>query len=89
MAAAISVRNRGRNQRQNNTGKGRSLTKFGRVCFLLNKGSPTVYMSHNITTCNKLSDRDKQEMVRHAALTLDVDSDQDSPTPIPGWDLDD
>ena len=89
VAAAFSVRNRGRNQRQNNTGKGRSLTKFCRVCFLLNKGSPTVYTSHNITTCNKLSDRDKQEMVRHAALTLDVDSDQDSPTPIPGWDLDD
>jgi len=86
VAAAFSMRNRGRNQRQHNPSKGRSLNKFCRICFLLNKGSPSAYTSHNITSCNKLSDRDKQEMARHAALTIEEDSESDSPTPIPGWD---
>ena len=89
VAAAFSMRNKGRNQRQNNPSKGRSLNKFCRICFLLNKGSPSGYTSHNITSCNKLSDRDKQEMARHAALTIEEDSDSDSPTPIPGWDTPD
>ena len=87
--AAFSVRggNRNRGQRRNTAPKGRSLNKFCRVCFLLNKGSPSVYTSHNITTCNKLSDRDKQEMTRGAAIALDDESDDpDTPTPIPGWD---
>lgn len=91
-AAAFSVRGnpRQRGQRRgNNSNRGKSLNKFCRVCFLLNKGSPNVYTSHNIITCSKLSDRDKQEMTRGAAMTVEEESDDpDNPTLIPGWDTD-
>jgi hypothetical protein len=60
--------NRNCAQRRPSSQKGRQLNKFCRICFLLNKGSHNIYTSHNITTCNKLSDRDKQEMARGAAI---------------------
>lgn len=91
-AAAFSVRGnfRQRGQRRGNTSftsKGRSLNKFCRICFLTNKGSPNIYTSHTINTCNKLSERDKQELARGAALAVEEESDDpDNPTPIPGWD---
>ena len=88
VAAAFVSRgnNRFRGQRKN-TSNNRSLNKFCRICFLLNKGSPNIYTSHNITSCNKLSDRDKQEMARVAAVTLE-DDDDNQPLPIAGWDTD-
>lgn len=83
-----NFRNRGSNRGHFNRGK--PLTKFCRVCFLLNKGSPNVYTSHTISTCTKLSDRDRQEMTRNAAIAIvdeeDESDDPDQPTPIPGWD---
>jgi hypothetical protein len=91
VAAAFTTRGQNRNrggQRRTNFQKGKQITKFCRICFLLNKGSPNVYTSHNITNCNKLSDRDKQEMARGAAISLDDAGDPDTPLPIPGWDTD-
>jgi hypothetical protein len=87
LAAAFHTRGRGRGRGRSTLTRGtRSTGKFCRVCFLTNRGSPQSYTSHTIMTCNKLSDRDKQEMVRHAAMTMDDTEDQDSPTLIPGWD---
>jgi hypothetical protein len=88
IAAAFSTRgrNRGRGHTTFNRGP-RSTGKFCRICFLTNRGSPQSYTSHNITSCNKLSDRDKQEMARHAALIVDEPEDPDSPTMVPGWDI--
>jgi hypothetical protein len=90
VAAAFNTRppNRNRTQRRQSSQRGRQLNKFCRICFLLNKGSPNIYTSHNITTCNKLSDRDKQEMARGAAISLEEEEDTTTPTPIPGWDTD-
>ena len=88
--AASSFRGkRFRGRGRGNFQKNRSISKFCRICFLLNKGSPHVYTSHNITTCSKLSDRDKQDMARHAAAVLEESDDPDTPQPIPGWDVDD
>jgi hypothetical protein len=87
-ASSFSNRGRNRNQRRSNNQRGKQLNKFCRICFLLHKGSPNIYTSHNITTCMKLSERDKQEMARGAAVTLDEEEDLDTPTPIPGWDTD-
>ena len=83
-AASFSCGNsRFRRQRRINSSKAKSSNKFCRVCFLLNKGSPNIYTSHTITTCNKLM------MTRGAAITLDDESDDpDHPTLIPGWDTD-
>jgi hypothetical protein len=89
VAASFHPRGRGRGRgRQTSLRPARSSGKFCRVCFLTNRGSPQIYTSHTIMTCNKLSDRDKQEMVRHAAVTLDEPEDPDTPTLIPGWDTD-
>ena len=83
-AASFSRGNsRFRGQHRFNSSKAKSSNKFCRVCFLLNKGSPNIYTSHTITTCNKLM------MTRGAAITLDDESDDpDHPTLIPGWDTD-
>jgi hypothetical protein len=89
VAALFHPRRRGRGRsRQTSLRPAQSSGKFCRVCFLTNKGSRQTYTSHTIMTCNKLSDCDKQEMVRHAALTLDEQEDLDTPTLIPGWDKD-
>ena len=89
VAASFHPRGRGRGRgRQTSLRPARSSGKFCRVCFLTNRGSPQIYTSHTIMTCNKLSDHDKQEMVRHAAVTLDEPEDPDTPTLIPGWDTD-
>jgi hypothetical protein len=90
IAAAFTPRapNHNRGQRRPTFPRGKQITKFCRICFLLNKGSPNIYTSHNITNCNKLSDRDKQEMARGAAISLEDTEDHDNPMPIPGWDTD-
>ena len=88
VVAAFNVRGRGRNRGRTTFPRGNLPSgKFCRICFLTNRGSPQAYTSHTIMTCNKLSDRDKQEMVRHAALTLDEPEDTETPTPIVGWDI--
>jgi hypothetical protein len=90
VAASFYSRGRGRGRgRQAPPRSTRPSGKFCRVCFLTNRGSPQAYTSHTIMTCNKLSDRDRQEMVRHAAVTLEDQEDPDTPTLIPGWDTDD
>jgi|688.fasta_scaffold356394_1 hypothetical protein len=91
VAAAFYTRGgRSRGRTRSFPTRGRNISKFCRICFLLNKGSPNIYTSHNINQCSKLSDRDKQEMARHAAVTLDAEfEDPDHPTPVPGWDLED
>lgn len=88
VVAAFNIRGRGRNRGRPALPKSNLPSgKFCRICFLTNRGSPQAYTSHTIMTCNKLSDRDKQEMVRHAALTLEEPEDLDTPTPILGWDI--
>jgi hypothetical protein len=60
VAASFHPRGRGRGRgRQTSLRPARSSDKFCRVCFLTNRGSPQIYTSHTIMTCNKLSDRDK------------------------------
>ena len=76
-----------RGQRRFQSAKPKSSGKFRRICFLLNKNSPNIYTSHTITICSNLFDRDKQEMSRVAAITLDDESnDPDTPTPrVQSW----
>jgi len=92
VAAAFYTRGGGRSRGRTRhlPSRGRTLSRFCRICFLLNKGSPSTYTSHNINQCSKLSERDKQEMARNAAVTLDDELDEpQEPTHVVGWDLED
>jgi len=90
VAAAFYSRGRGRGRGKQTFQRGTpSSGKFCRVCYLTNRGSPQAYTSHTIMTCTKLSDRDRQEMVSHASVTLEDQEDSDTPAVIPGWDTDD
>ena len=65
--------------------------KFCRICFIANKGSPRTYTSHSIANCQRLSQRDKQDLAtRLNQLSLDEDEEDEdehaTPQHVPGWD---
>ena len=88
--AAMSFPRRGRARGRSNAPLPRVGDKFCRICFIANKGSPRVYTSHSIATCQRLSQRDRQDLsVRLNQLDIEDDDEEDEhaiPQHVPGWD---
>ena len=60
--AAISFRRRGKYRGRSSAPLPRVGDKFCRICFIAHKGSPRTYTRHSIATCQRLSQRDKQDL---------------------------
>ena len=89
--AAMSFNRRGRFRGRSFAPPPRVGDKFCRICFIANKGSPRTYTSHSIANCQRLSQRDKQDLAtRLNQLSLDEDEEDEdehaTPQHVPGWD---
>ena len=89
--AAMSFNRRGRFRGRSFAPPPRVGDKFCRICFIANKGSPRTYTSHSIANCQRLSQRDKQDLAtRLNQLSLDEDEEEEdehaTPQHVPGWD---
>ena len=89
--AAISFQRRGKYRGRSSAPLPRVGDKFCRICFIANKGSPRTYTSHSIANCQRLSQRDKQDLAtRLNQLSLDEDEEDEdehaTPHYVPGWD---
>ena len=92
--AAISFQRRGKYRGRSSAPLPRVGDKFCRICFIANKGSPRTYTSHSIATCQRLSQRDKQDLaVRLNQLDIQDDDEEEDehafPRHVPGWDDED
>ena len=92
--AAISFQRRGKYRGRSSAPLPRVGDKFCRICFIANKGSPRTYTSHSIATCQRLSQRDKQDLaVRLNQLDIQDDDEEEDehafPLHVPGWDDED